>query len=48
MLAVIWMRKRERELFTLVLLSQLCAGSNLDEEERVVYFSFVALAMCWQ
>ena len=34
--------KRKRELFSLVLLSQLCDGGSLEEEERVVYFGIVA------
>ena len=44
MLALISVKKRG--LFTLVLLPQLFAGSNLDEDERVVYVGFVAPSMC--
>ena len=46
MIAVI--SRRKRELFTLVLLPQLCDDGSLEEEERVVIFGFVAPTMCWQ
>ena len=36
---------KKTELYTLVLSLQLCAGG---EEERVVFFSFVAPTMCLQ
>ena len=37
---------RKRELFILVVLPQLYAGNNIDEDERVVYFDDVAPTMC--
>ena len=44
MLAIISMRKRE--LFTLVLLPQLCDGGNLDEVERELFTLILLPQLC--